>query len=269
MLKISVCIKQVPAISEVRIDPKTGLLKREGIPGMINPVDKNAIELALNFKEKFGSIVYILSMGPPQAEDALREALAMGADHAYLLTDKRFAGADTLSTSYTLGLAIKKVLEEEADKENYLVICGSQTIDGDTAQVGPQLAEELQIPHFTFIQNAELKDNKIIVEKLIKNDLIMKAECKLPVLITITNEINIPRFATLSGIVDAFDNKKIIVLNADDLNPDLNKIGINGSMTEVWKIFLPEQKGEYIKLSGTIESVVRELYDKLKEEKVI
>jgi len=164
-MKIFVCIKQVPGISEVRIDPKTNTLIRTGIPSITNPHDRHAIELALNLKEKHNAETIALSMGPPQAEEVLREALSMGVDKAYLLTDRAFAGADTLATSHTLSLAIKKILSESNKDEKYLVICGTQAIDGDTAQVGPELAEELGIPQITYVLKFQLKKDKIVVDR--------------------------------------------------------------------------------------------------------
>ncbi|MHA1309509.1 MAG: electron transfer flavoprotein subunit beta/FixA family protein [Candidatus Helarchaeota archaeon] len=268
-MKIFVCIKQVPAISEVKIDRKTGTLVREGVPGMINPMDKNALELALSIKENTGADVIALSMGPPQAEEILRESLAMGIDKAYLLTDRAFGGADTLATSYTLSLAIKKILKETEESKNYLVVCGAQAIDGDTAQVGPELAEELNIPQITNVRYVELSENKIIAESIFQSDEIAVIECKLPVLITVLKELNVPRFPTISGIVDAFDYKEVVHWNAKDLDADIQKIGLEGSRTQVYKIFIPPQKNEYIKLSGTIEDVAKDLCQKLKEDKIL
>ena len=268
-LTIFVCIKQVPGVSEVRIDPKTNTLVREGIPSIINPHDKHAIELALSIKEHHGADVIALSMGPPQAEQVLREALAMGVDNAFLLTDRSFAGADTLATSYTLSLAIKKLLMEKNEFEKYLVICGTQAIDGNTAQVGPELAEELGIPQITYVQKFELKGNKIYVERTFKPEQIVIIETKLPALISVLKEINKPRYPILSGIVHAFQKKKVSYLNADDLNADKTKIGLNGSMTEVWKIYIPERKGEHLILKGSSEEISKELYVNLKKDKVL
>ncbi len=269
MLTIFVCIKQVPGISEVRIDPKTNTLVREGIPSIINPHDKHAIELALLIKEHHGADVIALSMGPPQAEEVLREALAMGVDKTFLLTDRSFAGADTLATSYTLALAIKKLLKEKKESEKYLVICGTQAIDGDTAQVGPELAEELQIPQITYVQKFELKGNKIIVERTFRTEQVVIIETKLPALISVLKEINEPRYPSMSGIVDAYQKKEVVYLNAEDLEADKTKIGLNGSMTEVWKIFVPERKGEHIILKGTPEEVSKELCLNLEKDKVL
>jgi len=267
-MKIFVCIKQVPGITEVRIDPKTNTLIREGIPSIMNPMDKNGVELALEIKAKHGGEIIAISMGPPQAEEVLREALAMGADKAYLLTDRAFAGADTLATSHTLALAINKVLKESKDKK-YLVICGTQAIDGDTAQVGPELAEELGIPQITYVQKFELKGNKIIVERAFRAEEIVIIETNLPALISVLKEINTPTYPTLFGIVDAYDEREVIYWDAEALKADRANIGLNGSMTEVWKIFIPERKGEHIVLEGTIEEKAHELCKYLKEDKLI
>jgi electron transfer flavoprotein beta subunit len=269
-MKIFVCIKQVPGVSEVRIDPKTNTLVREGIPSIMNPHDKHAIELGLDIKEKHGGEVIALSMGPPQAEQVLREALSMGIDKAYLLSDRAFAGADTLATSHTLALAIRKMLKETKGKENYLVICGTQAIDGDTAQVGPELAEELSIPQITYVLKFELKENKkVLVERAFRPEEVVIIEAKLPVLISVLKEINSPRIPGMKGIVNAYQKKKVIFWNSEDLRADKSKIGLNGSMTEVWKIFIPERKGEHIILEGTNEEMARALVKNLKEDKVV
>ncbi len=265
-MRIFVCIKQVPGIAEVRIDPKTGILIREGVPSIINPVDKHALELALTIKENTGYEVTALSMGPPQAEEALREALAMGADKAFLLTDRKFAGADTLATSYTLSLAIKKNL---IPKEKYLIICGAQAMDGDTAQVGPELAEELNIPHITNVQKFELKGDKIMVESVFRPEEFVILETELPVLVTVLKTLNTPRFPTLISLVEAYDTKKVTYLTVTDLNPVLTKIGLSGSQTQVAKIFIPQQKGEHIKLSGSITEIVKQLCQNLKDDRIL
>ncbi|MFX1315428.1 MAG: electron transfer flavoprotein subunit beta/FixA family protein [Promethearchaeota archaeon] len=269
-MKIFVCIKQVPGVSEVKIDPKTNTLVREGIPSIVNPHDKHAVELGLTIKEIHGGEVIAISMGPPQAEQALREVLSMGVDKAYLLTDRAFAGADTLATSHTLALAIRKLLKGANKDEKYIIICGTQAIDGDTAQVGPELAEELGIPQITYVLNFELKkDGKIIVERVFRAEEVVILEIKLPALISVLKEINRPRFPGVKGIVDAYQKKKIIFWNLKDLGADKAKIGLNGSMTEVWKIFIPERKGEHITLSGTIEEIAKELITNLKDDKVL
>jgi electron transfer flavoprotein alpha/beta subunit len=269
-MKIFVCIKQVPGVSEVRIDPKTNTLIREGIPSIMNPHDKHAIELGLTIKEKHGGEVIALSMGPPQAEQVLREALAMGVNRAYLLTDRAFAGADTLATSHTLALAIKKLLNESNKKERYLIICGTQAIDGDTAQVGPELAEELDIAQITYVLKFELKENEtVIVERAFRSEELVIIETKLPVLISVLKEINEPRIPSMKGIVDAFNKKEVIAWKSEDLKADKSKIGLNGSMTEVWKIFIPERKGEHIILEGNNEEMASDLVKNLKGDKVL
>ena len=267
-MKIFVCIKQVPGVSEVKVDKDTGILIREGIPSIINPVDKNALELALSIKEQQQNVEVIsISMGPPQAEECLREALAMGCDNAYLLTDRKFAGADTLATSHTLSLCIKKIMKDSDEK--YLVVCGNQAIDGDTAQVGPELAEELNIPQITYVQQVEITDEKIIANSVFRSDEIVVLETTLPALITVLKELNVARYPTLVGIDEAFSEKKVIFWNAININAKPDKIGLDGSQTQVHKIFVPEQKGEYIKFSGSIEQMVKDLCKSLKEDKIL
>jgi electron transfer flavoprotein beta subunit len=268
-MKVFVCIKQVPGISEVRIDPKTNTLIRKGIPSIMNPHDKHAVELALNLKENHKAEVIALSMGPPQAEEVLREALAMGADKAYLLTDRGFAGADTLATSHTLALAIEKVMSESKKGEKYLVICGVQAIDGDTAQVGPELAEELGVSQITYVQKFELKGNKITVERVFRAEEVVIIEANLPALISVLKEINEPKYPTMVGIVDAYEEKEVIKWGVEDLDAKKENIGLTGSMTEVWKIFIPERKGQHIILEGSLEEMAKSLCEALKEEKLI
>jgi len=267
-LKIFVCVKQVPGVSEVKIDPKTNTLVREGILSILNPNDRNAIEIALILKEKYTAEIIALTMGPPQAEEILRETLAMGADKAYLLTDRAFAGADTLATSYTLALAIKKLLNESDSEEKYLVICGAQAVDGDTGQVPPELAEELKIPQVAYVLNVELKENKLIAERKFRAVEIVVIETNLPALISVLNDINEPRYPSMAGIMKAH-NLEIVHLDAAALNADPSKIGLNGSSTEVFKIFVPKRKGDRIILRGTIEEVVQKLCQNLKDDKVL
>ena len=267
-MKIFVCVKQVPGVSEVKIDPRTNTLVREGILSILNPNDRNAIEIALTLKEKHNAEVIALSMGTPQAEEILRETLAMGADKAYLLTDRAFAGADTLATSYTLALAIKKILKESDPEEKYLVICGAQAVDGDTGQVPPELAEELEIPQVAYVLNVEIKENKLIAERKFRAVEIVVIETNLPALISVLNDINEPRYPSMAGIMKAH-NLEIVHLDAAALNADPSKIGLNGSVTEVWKIFIPERKGDRIILRGTIEEVVQKLCQNLKDDKVL
>lgn len=266
---VFICIKQVPGISEVRIDPKTNTLVREGIPSIMNPHDKHAVELGLQLKEEHGAKVIALSMGPPQAEAVLREAIAMGVDKAYLLTDRAFAGADTLATSHTLALGIRHVLSEFSNKEDYLVICGVQAIDGDTAQVGPELAEDLGISQITYVFRLNVKNDKIEVERAFRSEETVIIETKLPALISVLKEINIPRYPTMLGIVEAYEKKEVNYLNADQLNAKKENLGLTGSMTEVWKIFIPERKGEHKILEGKMEDQVKTLCEYLKEDNIL
>jgi electron transfer flavoprotein beta subunit len=267
-LKIFVCVKQVPGVSEVKIDPKTNTLVREGVESVVNPNDRNAIELALTLKEKHSAEVLVLSMGPPQAEEVLREAIAMGVDKAYLLTDRAFAGADTLATSYTLALAIRKILSDSNAEEKYLVICGAQAIDGDTGQVPPELAEELGIPQIAYVLSVELNERAIIAERKFRAVEIVVIETELPALISVLNDINKPRYPSMIGILKAHDTK-ITHYNAQDLNADESKIGLNGSSTEVWKIFAPERKSDRVMLRGTLEEIVQQLCQHLKDDKIL
>ncbi|EFK12006.1 electron transfer flavoprotein domain protein [delta proteobacterium NaphS2] len=232
-MNIVVTVKQVPDTQEVKIDPKTGTLIREGVPSIINPEDKNAIEAALRIKEDNDDVVVtVLSMGPPQAEIALREALAMGADRAILMSDRAFAGADTLATSYMLSRAIKKI------KKFDLIICGRQAIDGDTAQVGPQLAEGLNLPQATYVEEIAIRQDVVTVKS--RFDSVMRTiEMKMPALITVSSRVNRPRFKTMNGVLKAFRDKDVVTWTKDDLKLNPMRIGINGSPTWVRKTFVP------------------------------
>lgn len=232
-MNIIVTVKQVPKTNEVRIDSKTGTLVREGVPSIINPEDKNAIEAALQIKEAHEDVkITALSMGPPQAERALREALAMGIDRAILLSDKAFAGADTLATSYLLSVAIKKI------KKYDLILCGRQAIDGDTGQVGPQLAEALGLPQATFVEDIDIQGKTLTVKSNF-DDVVRVVQLNMPALVTVTGGINKPRFKTMNGVLRAFRNKEVVTWNKADLKLNPMRIGINGSPTWVRKTFVP------------------------------
>jgi len=261
-MKMIVCIKQVPDTTDVKIDSKTGTLIREGVPSIINPDDKHAIEEALRLKEKFGGDVTVISMGPPQADDALREALAMGVDEAILLSDRAFAGADTLATSYTLATAIKKIGDYD------IIICGRQAIDGDTAQIGPQMAEYLGVPQVTYVRNVEIKGKKLMVERTLE-DGYEKIETSLPALITVIKDLNKPRYPSVGGIVEAYREREVKVWTAKDVDADLSKIGLEGSPTQVKRTFAPEPKGEGEIISGTVEEAAKTLVQKLRDKNVI
>ncbi|MGL4913463.1 MAG: electron transfer flavoprotein subunit beta [Romboutsia sp.] len=228
-MNILVCIKQVPDTTEVKLDPKTGTLIRDGVPSIINPDDKAGLEEALNLKDILGANVCVLTMGPPQAKNALKEALAMGADRAILLTDRAFAGADTLATSNTLAGAIKKI-------DYDLIIAGRQAIDGDTAQVGPQIAKHLDIPSITYVEKLQVEGDYIVVNRAFEDGYqVIKA--KMPLLITTLKEMNIPRYMRVSGIYDCFNEDKIETWNLNDIDVNLEEIGLKGSPTKVKKSF--------------------------------
>jgi len=234
-MNIIVCIKQVPETADVKIDPKTNTLIREGVKSIINPFDMYAIEEALQLKEKFGGKTTVLSMGPPQAELALREAIALGIDEAILVSDRAFAGSDTWATSYTLAAAIKKIGSYD------LVICGKQASDGDTAQVGPGISVHLNIPQVAYVKKVEeISENKAKLERMTEEgfDII---ECPLPALFTVVKEINEPRLPSLKGMMKS-KKVQITTWKKDDLQVDEANIGLDGSPTQVIKIFTPPKR---------------------------
>jgi len=261
-MNIIVLIKQVPDTTDVKIDKKTGTLIREGVPSIINPDDKHAIEEALQLREKYGGKVTVLSMGPPQALDALREAKAMGTDDNILLSDRAFAGADTWATSYTLATAIKKIGEFD------LIICGRQAIDGDTAQVGPQVAECLGLPQITYVRMLEIEDKTLKVERALE-DGFEKIETTIPALITVIKDLNKPRYPSVRGIVEACREAEYPIWTAKDIDADPKKIGLEGSPTQVRRSFAPEPHGEGIILKGSIEEMASDLVMRLKDDNVV
>ena len=262
-MKIIVTVKQVPDTNEVKIHPKTGTLIREGVPSIINPEDKNAIEEALRIKESNDDVeVTVLSMGPPQAESALREALAMGADRAILLSDKAFAGADTLATSYLLSMAIKKI-------KNYdLILCGRQAIDGDTAQVGPQLAEGLDLPQAAYAEEINIQGNLVTV-KCNFDSVTRVIEMETPALITVSNRINRPRFKTMNGVLRAFRDKEVVTWTKEDLKLNPMRIGINGSPTWVRKTFIPSHSREGIVIDKPARESAEDILDFILEKALL
>lgn len=261
-MRIIVAVKQVPNTTDVRIDPKTGTLIREGVESIVNPEDLNAVEGALQLREANGGEVIVISMGPPQAEEALREVLAMGVDEAYLLTDKALAGGDTLATAYSLSRAIRKIGEFD------LVICGRQAIDGDTAQVGPQLAEFLKLPQITYVRKVDIDEDNVLAERLLEDGYeIVKAA--LPALLTVTKEVNSPRYPTMGGIRQAFREKQIHCWGAKDFDAEPWRIGLEGSPTWVKKTFSPPPKAPGQALEGAPREIGRELVRKLTEKNLI
>ncbi|NVM27593.1 MAG: electron transfer flavoprotein subunit beta/FixA family protein [Candidatus Helarchaeota archaeon] len=264
-MNVLICIKQVPDTTDVKIDKKTGTIMREGVPSVINPSDKHAIEEGLSIREKFGGKVTVLTMGPPQSREALQEAIAMGVNKGVLLTDRKFAGADTLATSYTLAQAIKK-LEEKAKFD--IILCGSKSIDGDTAQTPIELAETLNIPQVTYATNIVIRDNKVRAIRDVDDGYEM-VETEMPVLITILKEINTPRYPTIKGIVQSFQKVDIVEWTADDIDVDERKIGLSGSATQVKKVFTPESKKKGNILQGDPKEIVEEVIKHLQKQNLI
>jgi len=261
IVKIVVCIKQVPDTNEVKLDPVKGTLIREGVPSIINPDDKAGLEAALRLKDNMGAEVTVISMGPPQAEAALREALAMGADRAILLTDRAFGGADTWATSTTLAAAIKNLQYD-------LIITGRQAIDGDTAQVGPEIAEHLNIANISYAENIKIEGDFVIVKRQY-DDRYHIVKVKMPCLITALSEINEPRYMTPGGIFDAYREKEIIKWGLKDITVDQANIGLNGSPTKVIKSFPKSLKSAGKKIQLDTEESADYIIEKLKENFVI
>ena len=260
-MNIVVCIKQVPDSAEVRINPETNTLIRDGVPTIINPYDMHAIEAGLQLKEMTKGKVTVITMGPPQAESALRDAISMGADDAMLLSDRAFAGADTWATAFTISKAIAKI---GAD----IIICGKQAIDGDTAQVGPELAEFLDIPHIAYIRKIEdVKPDSIKVQRMMDEgyDIV---ESSLPVLLTVVKELNQPRLPSLKGKMAA-KKAEIKKLGHKELEIDEKDTGLKGSPTQVKNIFAPEARSERKILAGNIEEQVNQLAEELKQLKCL
>jgi electron transfer flavoprotein beta subunit len=266
-LNIIVCIKQVPDTTEVKINPETGTLIREGVPSIINPFDTYAIEEGLRLKEQFGGKVTILSMGPPQAIEALKEAVAMGADEAILLSDRAFAGSDTWATAYTLSNAIKKLGAFD------IILCGKQAIDGDTGQVGPGIARQLNISQLTYvfkIRKLDPESRAVVVERLLEEGREV-VETRLPALLTVVKDINQPRYPTFMGIRKATRMQIPTWTAADLVGANVDRFGLKGSPTQVVRVFSPPRReGKVDIIQGdTPDEVAAILADKLLAEKVL
>ncbi len=253
-----VCVKQVPDTADVKIDPQTNTLIREGVASIINPFDRYAIEEAVRLKEKLGGKITAISMGPPQAENALREAIALGVDEAILISDRAFAGSDTWATSYTLAQALKKIGDYS------IIICGKQAADGDTAQVGPGIAAHLDLPQITYTRKIQSLDQQTIVAERLLEDGYEVITAPLPCLLTVVKEINEPRLPSLKGKIAA-KKAQIVRWQASDLECDPALLGLNGSPTKVVKIFTPPARPGGIIFRGDPEEIVSQLLDKLKE----
>ena len=256
-MHIIVCVKQVPNTTDVRIDPATNTLMREGVESVINPFDAYAIEEAVRLKERLGGKVTVITMGPPQAENALKDAVALGCDEAVLISDRKFAGSDTWATSYTLSAAIKKLGAVD------VILCGKQASDGDTAQVGPGISAHLDIPQVTYVKKVEdISESSARVQRMTEEgyDIV---ETPLPCVFTVVKEINTPRLPSLRGMMRA-KSAKIIKWTAEDIEADPKLLGLDGSPTRVVRIFTPApRKGGEI-LAGEASDVAKELAELLK-----
>jgi len=258
-MNIIVCVKQVPDTTEVRIDPKTNTLIREGVASILNPFDAYAIEEGIRIKEKHGGKVTVITMGPPQAEKVLRDAIAVGADEMVLISDRAFAGSDTLATSYTLTQAIRKIGAFD------LILCGKQAIDGDTAQVGPGIAAHLDIPQIAFVRSIrELSPQKIVAERMTEEGYEV-VESTVPVLITVVKGINEPRMPSLRGLMQS-KKAHVPVWGANDIEVDPKRLGLDGSPTWVDKIFSPPPRSGGKRFEGEPDQIVNAFIQAVRED---
>ncbi len=263
-MNIVVLVKQVPNTTEVKLDPKTGNLIREGVESIINPDDLHALETAAALKEAHGGKITAMSMGPPQAIDALSEAMGMGADKGVLLCDMAFAGADTWATSFTLGKAVEKIGDVD------LILCGRQAIDGDTAQIGPQVADFLQVPQVSYVfEIEELNEDGMVVKRRLEGGF-ERIQCRLPALLTVIGEINEPRYPHVARLIGACREKSPIkIWNAADLGVSTSEVGLEGSLTNVIKTFSPKLKREGEMLEGDAKTAAKGLVEKMRENKLL
>ncbi|MCH4178859.1 MAG: electron transfer flavoprotein subunit beta/FixA family protein [Megasphaera sp.] len=270
-MEILVCVKQVPDTAEVKIDPEKHTVIRAGVPNIFNPFDQNALEAALQMKDADKDTkITLLTMGPPQAADVLREGLAMGADDAYLFTDRKVGGSDTLATGYSISRVIKKIATEKGIDMFDIILCGKQAIDGDTAQVGPQIACELDVPQVTYAAHIDVDAaaKKVTVKQQNEEGYIV-TEANFPVLITAVKELNEPRFPTIRGTMKA-KRRQIPEVHVDDLEIDESRLGLSGSPTKVRKIFTPPQRTQGLVINEEDPQVaVDTLMEKLTEKKIL
>ncbi len=261
-MKIVVCIKQVPDTTDVKINKETNTLIREGVKSIINPYDLYAIEEGLALKEAHGGSVIVISMGPPQVSESLKETISLGVDDVILLSDRAFAGADSLATSYALAKAIEKIGDVD------LILCGKQAIDGDTAQVGPGMAEHLNIPHTTYVKAVnEVTEKTIQARRMIEGGY-EEIEMELPALLTVVKEINEPRMPSVRGILRS-RHMEVPVWTVKDLDVDEKKIGLNGSPTQVVSIATPEINTTGQIFTGKVEEQVTNLFKALREQQIL
>lgn len=256
-MNIVVCVKQVPDTTDVRVDPETNALIREGVESIVNPVDENAMEVALQLRDTHGGKITVITMGPPQAEEALRHAVAMGADEAVLLTDPASRGSDTLATSYTLARMVRKL--DDVD----LVLCGKQAIDGDTGQVGPGLAERLGIPQVTLAIEVTVSDGKLRARRVL-DDFFEVLEVSLPAVVTVVKQINEPRRPSMRSVLKA-KRAQIKKWSLADLDADSTQTGFEGSPTQVIQVWPPERRSGGKKLEGPPDEIAAEIAKAIEE----
>lgn len=262
-MQIVVCIKQVPDVPSIRIDRRRMTIIREGVESIINPLDRVALEAAVRLRKKEGGKITVISMGPPQSEEALREAMAFGADQGILLTDPAFAGADTLATSHVLAKAITR-LTPFPD----LVLCGKQTIDSDTGHVGPQIAEELDLPQVCGVHEIHLKGDSLMVKRLY-DGFLDTLRVSLPALLTVSHEISVPHHIPLGNLEEAFSEGEVIRWGLEHLDLKEEEVGLCGSATRVWKLHKAEAKRGGIIVSGSPQSLAENLIRKLEALSII
>lgn len=257
-MKTIVCVKQVPSTNEVRLDPITKTIIRDGKLSVINPFDTFAVELALEMKDQLGGEVIALSMGIPETERLLRDTMSRGVDQSVLLSDREFAGADTLATAYTLSRGIAEI-------NNYdLILCGKMAIDGDTGQIGPELAEYLGVPHITDVKEIISINQTHVVCKKVTDRGHQIVEAKLPLLLAVIKDINVPRLPSISGVKRSL-KATFVMKNAKDLEVDYSMIGLNGSPTQVYKTYVPENENTAIEVQGDTSEKARKLVKLIEE----
>lgn len=262
-MKILVCVKQVPGSNNVEVDPVTGVLKRSGIASKMNPYDLYAIETALSLSEAYGASVESITMGPPQAKTVIEETICMGAEKGTVLSDRKFAGADVLATAYTLSQGIKKVGDFD------IIICGKQTTDGDTAQVGAEVAEYLGIPNVSNVLSVdEVKGRKVFLTASL-DEQIVKMSVKMPCLISMENDVNSPRLPSYKRKQCLNDGMVRFLTFADFEDQNADHYGLNGSATQVERIFPPEKNTDKTVIEGSAEEKTAALFDLIKGKKLI
>jgi electron transfer flavoprotein beta subunit len=258
-----VCVKQVPDTTEVEVDRESGTIMREGVPSILNPFDEFALNEAIRVKEKTGGRITVLSMGPPQAQEALRKCLAIGADEAILLTDRAFAGSDTWATSFTLARAIEKI-------GNYdLIFCGQQATDGDTAQVGPELARQLNVPQMTYVESVEDIDDGAVICKKETDGGYQRVKCGLPALLAfISTPAFEPKIPSIMEVMGA-KSKTLSQWGMDELGDEDGDYGLDGSPTQVIRIYAPPERGEGVRIEEPPEVAADKLIEYLESEGII